>query len=268
MKQTFGATPPSQEASPANNVTSKSEDWESKTLSSYLDPELAQQDPEASGYGLNLPQEAIPNDRFAGEDCNTWHFVANTWTASGNVTSNDFYPLPTRNPATSSWSPSIYMQNNVYGVPSLASHMSEPWNATLDIPRHSPHRMQEALAGLLPGVFQDEYNAHGTVQEYNNGSEISSLSSSYIYNSLEPQGPPAGHELPAPVPWSRPNTLVEDNFGSMPWMQSPTLPDQLENVAVSEQAISGTHFALALGPVESDRSLEKTSTYLIPSSTN
>ena len=268
MEHPFGATPSSQEDSPANNATNETEDWESKTLSSYLDPELAQQDPEASGYGLNLPQEAIPNERFAGEDCNQWDFVANAWTASGNVTSNDFYPLPTRNPATSSWSPDLHMSNNIYGVPSLADHIPEPWAATSDIPGHSPYRIQDALAGLLPGVSQDEYHAHATVQEYNNGSEISSLSSSYIYNILEPQGPPIGHELLAPVPWSRPNTLVEDHFGSTPWMQSPTLPDQLGNNSVSEQAISGTHFALALGPVETDPSLEKTSTHLMPSSTN
>jgi hypothetical protein len=245
MEHPFAATTSSQEDSPGKNVTHGSEDWKSKTSSSYLDPERAQQDPEASGYGLNIPQEATPD-----EDFDTWHFLANAGTVSGNLTSDDIYPLLTELPATSSWSPGIHMQNDVYIDSLPADPIPEPWNATSNIPGHNPPQILNDLAGLLPGGFPDYCHAHATVQDNNNGSDISSLSSSYLYNIPEPQGPFVGHSLPTPVPWSRPNTLEEDRFDTTLWIQGSILPDQLEINSVSEQAVSGMHFALALGLVE------------------
>lgn len=241
MEYPFGATPSPQEDSPGNSVTQGPADWKSWTSPSHLDPDIAQQDAEASRYGSNLPQEIIPHEHIVGEDYNIWRFGANAWTASGNVPSDDFHPLPTGNPATLSWSPGLHMQNDVYNVPSSADPIPEPWNATLYMPGHSPHRIQDDLVGLLPGFYQDDYNAHAPVQEYNNGSDISSLSSSFIYNTPEPQGPVAGHELPAPVPWSRPNTLGDDHLGRPSWTQNSTWPDQLGNSSVSEQAVEDHH---------------------------
>jgi hypothetical protein len=193
--------------------------------------------PAVSGFG-SLP-ETTNDGQFTDQGTSTWCLNDNVWPATGNTWSNNPFPVSDESSLFPSWSsrPRVQMDMNVYQNSSPVNEALAAWDTTLDA-GHSPLRIQDMLIGMQDCRYQQEdYHRNPAMQEYD-GSDVSSLSSSFPYDHPVTQPSVMDQRPPSHVPWSRPQTYGEGIPASSSWTQSLVVPTPLTVDLFSER--SGT----------------------------
>lgn len=238
----------SQDLNAGENLGQRTDDLKPGILPLLSDPNLAPQAPEALRSGLCFQPGNMTTEQFVSEESSSWCSDQSFWPSCGGSRSGTFYQSSDAHPSVPFSSPTRQVQNDMimYEDACPADAGPDPWNTTLEIPGHCPHRMQDVLAGIPDGQYYQDYQAHPAMQEFN-WSDVSSLSSSYQYTCPEFQASVVGHDLLSHVPWSRPNTLGENTSRMPSWSQSTKSPAQPMTSMTPEPAdSSGMHIRFCL----------------------
>lgn len=177
-----------------------------------------------SGHGF--PSGAVDNGHFHNGDPSMWCSNEDIWQATGDPWNNDLFTMLDEPSLIASRPSRPQMHNdvNVSETPFLLEPAPEAWESALYVPGHNTHRMQDVLVGIPDSqCFPENYQGHPMMQDID-GSDMSSLSSSYHYSVPDPQPSVAGHMPSSHVPWSRPETLGKGLAGRSPWNQNSEIP--------------------------------------------